>query len=77
MYFCLSIFCKFLFDICRLDRMHKAGLITRWLNAYLPKRDRCWKTSAMAQEVNNHTVNLSDMQGSFFVLFMGKYILLI
>ncbi|XP_063891563.1 ionotropic receptor 93a [Helicoverpa armigera] len=56
-----------------LDRMHKAGLITRWLEAYLPKKDRCWKASSMMQEVNNHTVNLSDMQGSFFVLFMGFF----
>ncbi|XP_026744467.1 ionotropic receptor 93a [Trichoplusia ni] len=56
-----------------LERMHKAGLITRWLNAYLPKKDRCWKTSSVMQEVNNHTVNLSDMQGSFFVLFMGFF----
>uniref|UniRef100_A0AAU6ND91 IR93a n=1 Tax=Mythimna loreyi TaxID=667449 RepID=A0AAU6ND91_9NEOP len=56
-----------------LDRMHKAGLIMRWLDAYLPKKDRCWKTSSMMQEVNNHTVNLSDMQGSFFVLFMGFF----
>ncbi|XP_075975117.1 ionotropic receptor 93a [Anticarsia gemmatalis] len=56
-----------------LDRMHKAGLITRWLSAYIPKRDRCWKTSSVTQEVNNHTVNLSDMQGSFFVLFMGFF----
>ncbi|KAH9631676.1 hypothetical protein HF086_014677, partial [Spodoptera exigua] len=55
-----------------LDRMHKAGLIMRWLEAYLPKKDRCWKSSSMMQEVNNHTVNLNDMQGSFFVLFMGK-----
>ncbi|CAB3254947.1 unnamed protein product [Arctia plantaginis] len=57
-----------------LDRMHKSGLIIRWLNAYLPKRHRCWKTSSVAQEVNNHTVNLSDMQGSFFVLFMGFFL---
>ncbi|CAH2229802.1 jg5808 [Pararge aegeria aegeria] len=56
-----------------INRMHKAGLITKWLSAYLPKRDRCWKTSAVAQEVNNHTVNLSDMQGSFFVLFLGVF----
>ncbi|CAB3246808.1 unnamed protein product [Arctia plantaginis] len=57
-----------------LDRMHKSGLIIRWLNAYLPKRHRCWKTSSVTQEVNNHTVNLSDMQGSFFVLFMGFFL---
>ncbi|CAH2084495.1 unnamed protein product [Euphydryas editha] len=53
-----------------INRMQKAGLITKWLSAYLPKRDRCWKTSTV-EEVNNHTVNLSDMQGSFFVLFLG------
>ncbi|XP_013193622.1 ionotropic receptor 93a isoform X2 [Amyelois transitella] len=56
-----------------INRMQKAGLITKWLSAYLPKRDRCWKTSSIAQEVNNHTVNLSDMQGSFFVLFLGFF----
>ncbi|CAK1555259.1 unnamed protein product [Leptosia nina] len=56
-----------------INRMQKAGLITKWLSAYLPKRDRCWQTSSMASEVNNHTVNLSDMQGSFFVLFLGVF----
>ncbi|XP_013141730.1 PREDICTED: glutamate receptor 2 isoform X2 [Papilio polytes] len=52
-------------------RMHKAGLITKWLSNYLPKRDRCWKTTITSQEIDNHTVNLRDMQGSFFVLFLG------
>nr|QEE82793.1 ionotropic receptor 93a [Conogethes pinicolalis] len=56
-----------------INRMHKAGLISKWLYAYLPKRDRCWKTGTVAQEVNNHTVNLQDMQGSFFVLFLGFF----
>nr|AFC91753.2 putative ionotropic receptor IR93a [Cydia pomonella] len=56
-----------------INRMQKAGLITKWLSAYLPKRDRCWKTSSVTQEVDNHTVNLSDMQGSFFVLFLGFF----
>ncbi|XP_053604949.1 ionotropic receptor 93a [Plodia interpunctella] len=56
-----------------INRMQKAGLITKWLSAYLPKRDRCWKTSSITQEVNNHTVNLRDMQGSFFVLFLGFF----
>ncbi|XP_028174055.1 ionotropic receptor 93a-like [Ostrinia furnacalis] len=56
-----------------INRMQKAGLISKWLFAYLPKRDRCWKTSSIAQEVNNHTVNLRDMQGSFFVLFLGFF----
>ncbi|XP_072932886.1 ionotropic receptor 93a [Epargyreus clarus] len=56
-----------------IDKMHKAGLISKWLSAYLPKRDQCWKTSSVSQEVNNHTVNLRDMQGSFFVLFLGIF----
>lgn len=53
--------------------MHKAGLISKWLSAYTPRRDRCWQSGAVAQEVNNHTVNLGDMQGSFFVLFLGTF----
>ncbi|CAK1585664.1 unnamed protein product [Parnassius mnemosyne] len=57
-----------------INRMHKAGLITKWLSRYLPKRDRCWMTTTAAQEINNHTVNLTDMQGSFFVLFLGTFI---
>ncbi|CAG4929672.1 unnamed protein product [Colias eurytheme] len=56
-----------------INRMQKAGLINKWLSAYLPKRDRCWQTSGATREVNNHTVNLSDMQGSFFVLFLGVF----
>lgn len=52
--------------------MQKAGLISKWFSAYLPKRDRCWQTSAITLEMNNHTVNLRDMQGSFFVLFLGN-----
>ncbi|KPJ08640.1 Glutamate receptor 2 [Papilio machaon] len=55
-------------------RMHKAGLITKWLSNYLPKRDRCWKTTIASQEIDNHTVNLRDMQGSYFVLFLGFFI---
>lgn len=47
------------------------GLIHKWLNNYLPKRDRCFNINY--NEVNNHTVNLDDMQGSFFVLFIGNY----
>nr|AXY83442.1 putative ionotropic receptor 16 [Conopomorpha sinensis] len=54
-------------------RMHKAGLITSWLSSYLPKRDRCWKATGVAQEADNHTVTLSDMQGSFFVLALGFF----
>ncbi|XP_037875093.2 ionotropic receptor 93a [Bombyx mori] len=56
-----------------INRMHKAGLISKWLSAYLPKPNRCLKISTVTQEVSNHTVNLSDMQGSFFVLFLGFF----
>jgi len=52
--------------------MHQVGLIQKWLVDYLPKKDRCWVTSSV-QEANNHSVNLEDMQGSFFVLFLGMY----
>lgn len=47
------------------------GLIQKWLENYLPKKDRCWKKQNTL-EVNNHTVNLDDMQGSFFVLLIGN-----
>uniref|UniRef100_A0A6P7FIH8 Ionotropic receptor 93a isoform X2 n=1 Tax=Diabrotica virgifera virgifera TaxID=50390 RepID=A0A6P7FIH8_DIAVI len=53
-----------------IKKLHQMGLIEKWLKDYLPKRDRCWKNRHLI-EVNNHTVNLDDMQGSFFVLFMG------
>jgi len=47
------------------------GLIQRWLKEYLPKKDRCWNIGKLV-EVNNHTVNVDDMQGSFLVLLVGK-----
>lgn len=56
---------------CRIHRMHQVGLIDKWLRDYLPKKDRCWSSSSLL-EANNHSVNLGDMQGSFFVLFLGQ-----
>ncbi|XP_059609151.1 ionotropic receptor 93a [Phlebotomus argentipes] len=53
-----------------ITRLHQMGFIQRWLKEYLPKKDRCWNVGK-AIEVNNHTVNLDDMQGSFLVLFIG------
>ncbi|XP_055690671.1 ionotropic receptor 93a [Lutzomyia longipalpis] len=53
-----------------INRLHQMGFIQRWLKEYLPKKDRCWNVGK-AIEVNNHTVNLDDMQGSFLVLFIG------
>ncbi|KAG5884877.1 hypothetical protein JTB14_025041 [Gonioctena quinquepunctata] len=53
-----------------IKNFHQVGLIQKWLQNYLPKKDRCWKKRHIV-EVNNHTVNLDDMQGIFFVLFLG------
>ncbi|KAF7278271.1 hypothetical protein GWI33_008627 [Rhynchophorus ferrugineus] len=59
-----------------IKKLHQVGLIQKWLEDYLPKRDKCWKKKRSI-EVNNHTVNLDDMQGSFFVLFLGFIIALL
>ncbi|CAH0552900.1 unnamed protein product [Brassicogethes aeneus] len=53
-----------------IKKLHQVGLIDKWLKDYLPKKDKCWKNRHII-EVNNHTVNMDDMQGSFFVLFFG------
>ncbi|KAK4883102.1 hypothetical protein RN001_006421 [Aquatica leii] len=53
-----------------INRLHQVGLIEKWYQNYLPKKDRCFKVSRIT-EVTNHTVNLDDMQGSFFVLLLG------
>ncbi|KAI5707054.1 hypothetical protein M8J75_013960 [Diaphorina citri] len=53
-----------------IGRMHRVGLIHKWLQDYLPKKDKCWSESKSAQGTN-HMVNLNDMQGSFFVLIIG------
>uniref|UniRef100_T1HWR6 Uncharacterized protein n=1 Tax=Rhodnius prolixus TaxID=13249 RepID=T1HWR6_RHOPR len=54
----------------RIYEMHKVGLIQKWLVDYLPKRDKCWDAK-LSGESNTHTVNMDDMQGSFFLLFLG------
>lgn len=52
-------------------RMLQMGLIQKWLSDYLPKKDRC-SSKAGSAEIENHTVNLIDMQGCFLVLLAGK-----
>ncbi|XP_050293416.1 ionotropic receptor 93a [Anthonomus grandis grandis] len=56
-----------------IKKLHQMGLIQKWLQDYLPKKDKCWMKKRSI-EVNNHTVNLDDMQGSFFVLFIGCFL---
>ncbi|KAL1122650.1 hypothetical protein AAG570_002977 [Ranatra chinensis] len=56
-----------------IGRMHRVGLISKWTRDYMPKKDKCWNFNPLyTNGVDNHTVNLSDMQGSFFVLILGK-----
>ncbi|KAJ4451385.1 hypothetical protein ANN_02847, partial [Periplaneta americana] len=55
-----------------LRRMHQSGLMYKWYLEHLPRKDRCWSTSRI-MEATTHTVNLDDMQGSFFVLGLGKF----
>lgn len=55
-------------EIYRLQQM---GFIQKWLAEYLPTKDRCWNGGKMV-EIENHTVNLNDMQGCFLVLLAGK-----
>nr|XP_018916090.1 PREDICTED: glutamate receptor ionotropic, delta-1 [Bemisia tabaci] len=54
----------------RIRRMHQMGLIHKWITDALPKKDRCWSKSVV-NEVTKHSVNLDDMQGCFFLLFLG------
>lgn len=56
-----------------IDRLHQMGFINRWLNEYLPRRDRC-STIGQMVEVSNHTVNLEDMHGGFLVLLIGSVV---
>lgn len=52
-------------------RMLQMGFIHKWLGSYLPKKDRC-SMSSKKMEIENHTVNLADMQGCFLVLIAGE-----
>lgn len=52
--------------------MLQMGFIQKWLTEYLPTKDRCWNTGKSI-EIENHTVNLNDMQGCFLVLLTGTY----
>ncbi|XP_044760958.1 ionotropic receptor 93a [Coccinella septempunctata] len=53
-----------------IKELHQVGLIHKWLTGYLPKKEKCWRIGQVLQ-ANNHIVNMDDMQGSFFVLFLG------
>ncbi|BET00329.1 Ligand-gated ion channel [Nesidiocoris tenuis] len=63
----LKIINKHIYD------MHKVGLINKWHDDSLPEKDECWM-STMASSSSTHTVNMDDMQGCFFLLFMGVFL---
>ncbi|XP_020296775.1 ionotropic receptor 93a-like [Pseudomyrmex gracilis] len=53
-----------------LYRMHESGLMNKWISEQIPIKDKC-SDSSVNQGVNERKVNVTDMQGIFFVLFMG------
>ena len=50
--------------------MH-AGLMEKWKQVYWPREDECSKQARGTQTATTN-VNVSDMQGSFFILFIGE-----
>uniref|UniRef100_A0A182QEU3 Ionotropic glutamate receptor C-terminal domain-containing protein n=1 Tax=Anopheles farauti TaxID=69004 RepID=A0A182QEU3_9DIPT len=54
-----------------IRRMHQFGFIERWVAQYLPPKDKCSGSSARVMDVQNHTVNSSDMAGSYWILLLG------
>ncbi|CAD6202689.1 GSCOCT00009718001.3-RA-CDS [Cotesia congregata] len=56
----------------QLQRMQESGLINKWLEDWLPNpSDECSDDKMEKQETSNHQVDFYDMQGIFFVLFIG------
>lgn len=53
-------------------KLLQMGFIEKWLKEYLPKKDRCFNMG-QSLDIENHTVNLYDMQGCFLVLLSGKF----
>jgi len=51
--------------------MHESGLMNKWIAEQIPMKDKC-SDSLSNQGVDERKVNVTDMQGIFFVLFMGN-----
>lgn len=52
--------------------MLESGLMNKWITEKMPMKDKCWEAPGSNQMVNKRKVNVTDMQGIFFVLFIGK-----
>lgn len=50
--------------------MHESGLMNKWITEQIPMKDKCSDTAT--KKVDERKVNVADMQGIFFVLFMGN-----
>ena len=55
--------------------MLEVGLAKKWKQIYWPKEDECSSTAEGGNDVNR-TVNVGDMQGSFYVLLLGPFFML-
>ncbi|KAF7414094.1 hypothetical protein HZH68_002583 [Vespula germanica] len=53
-----------------LYRMYESGLINKWISEKMPTKDKCWVGANSNEIVDKRKVNVADMQGIFFVLFM-------
>ncbi|CAD1474571.1 unnamed protein product, partial [Heterotrigona itama] len=53
-----------------LHRMLESGMMNKWISERMPMKDKCWEVPGSNQAVNKRKVNVADMQGIFFVLFM-------
>lgn len=51
--------------------MHESGLMNKWIAEQIPTKDKC-SDSITTQVIEERKVNVADMQGIFFVLFMGN-----
>lgn len=51
--------------------MHESGLMNKWITEQIPTKDKC-SESPTNQIVQERKVNVADMQGIFFVLFIGN-----
>jgi hypothetical protein len=49
----------------------EAGLIQKWKQVFWPRDDEC-STTARGTQTTTVIVNVSDMQGSFYILMLGK-----
>ena len=60
--------------LSRINRIREAGLIKRWKEVFWPRNDECDLRGS--GDANVIKVFLADMQGSFYILGMGKHLTL-